>query len=236
MSFCGYQLKLNDHKPGGPKQELQCPQCHKHIIHNGKLARLVFDKNLFQPSAGITTSQLGIEYRIDFRWFKRPSLWKIFNSFVSLIVCAIAIIISYMTLLPSLKNLPPTTKVTTIAVVCFLAFIILMLMLRRFFNHTSIILSPMEITHWHWPFSLEGKTIFKPSDIMNFSIERKVLRDGNRNRTSSARCSVRVHLKNGREIILFRTNDLHEAAQIEKLIETRMTLVDEPSLDQVSTD
>lgn len=104
--------------------------------------------------------------------------------------------------------------------------------LCEFFNTTTILLKSNKIAFWTKPFSMNSGQIVNGADIANLSLER--IEGGRQNRRKIFKHFVNIQLKNGDLIHLCKVQDMNEGIYVEKLLEDKLGLKDDPNLDRVA--
>lgn len=228
---CAYALTLKDLKAAQVQGAFTCPQC-QHVFQktNGaeSTASGVIDKSSYKPSKRIQIKFEGPELVIKSRWFSSAS-WPLlifatlWNGFIGFIAWMIYVIQG-----------EPVTDMEPLLVLGLFALIglaMLFFSVREFVNSSYFRWRFGEVTFWAGPLSFKGKTTLQLSDIRDITIQRS---DGGR--VNNRRIYVHyvcAYLKNGESAPMIRVRDMNEAIYLEKYLEEKLSLKDEPNLDRI---
>lgn len=228
---CAYALTLKDLKAAQAQGAFTCPQC-QHVFQktsdSGSTSTGPIDKSSYKPSQRIQIRFEGPELLIKSRWFSSAS-WPLlifatlWNGFIGFIAWMIFVIQG-----------EPVTDIVLLLVLGLFAFIgiaMLFFSLREFVNSSYFKWRFGEVTYWTAPLSFRGKKTLQLSEIRDITIQRS---DGGR--VNNRRIYVHfvcAHLKNGESVPMIRVRDMNEAIYLEKYLEEKLSLKDEPSLDRI---
>jgi hypothetical protein len=228
---CAYALTLKDLKQAQSQVGLTCPQC-QHIflkISQSDSPNLTsIDKSSYTASKRIHIKFEGPELLISSRWFSSAS-WPLliftilWNGLIGFSVWMIYVI-----------QAEPVTDMAPLFVLALFTLIglaMLVFSLRELINSSYFKWRFGEISFWAAPLSFKGKKTLQISEIKDITIKRA---DGGRvNNRKVYVHYVCAFMKNGENYPLIRVRDMNEAIYLEKYLEEKLSLKDDPSLDRI---
>lgn len=224
---CDYQLVREDLDNADPTTELKCPKCQGKLRLNSPLVPAKLDKSNVAgtPTSQVKVTQQGSDFRLDIKWLSYNSR-IISKAFVFIITFGVLIYIVFF-----------KTQDRDLGLIFFLLIVALAGLWSAYsaicdiFNTTTILLKNNQLEFYTKPFSLKKKQVVNTIDIVNFSLEKFSVLDDESSKPITFDYFVNINLKNGNLIRLCKVQDLNEGAYVEKLLENKLGLKDDPNLD-----
>jgi Zn ribbon nucleic-acid-binding protein len=226
---CSHQLAIEDLGETEASGEPHCPKCHFPLGPIARSSAIKLDKSQAFATPQVKVIERGSEFKIEIKWLSRASGFVIF--FASLWNGIV-----WLTLYPFVFD--PSRAPTESQVYLFLgAFVLIGLWLAyqaicEIFNTTTIRLQANKLSFWTKPFPTQGGHVIEVANIANLALERS--QSGKQNGQTVFKHFVNIQLTNGKSVRLCKVQDLNEGLYVEKLLEEKLGLKDNPALDRVA--
>lgn len=228
---CSYQLKMRDLQRAQLSGMFQCPKCQHAIANKANDSSIPskLEKSNVVATRQVKVTTRGSEFRVEIKWLSRSSGFIISFALVWNSIIGLISYIFFFAKVGRIQNGPISFLVMGLFGLAGLQLIYLALC--EIFNTTRILVKANKIAFWTKPFSMNATQVINVADIVNFSLER---RDGGKQNSRRVfKHFVNIQLRNGNSIPLCRVQNMNEGMYVEKLLESKLGLVDDPSLDRV---
>jgi hypothetical protein len=228
---CNFQLRLEHIKAMRSKSEYQCPQCQHPIPTraDGPPLPIQIDKANAVATPQVKVTHRGDEFRVDIRWLSKSSFLTI--SFAVMWNAIIWLMGSTLLTAEAGEVRNATLGYAAVGSFGLLGLWLVYLALCEVFNTTTILVKSDKIAFWTKPIAMSGPQVIDVSAINNLSLERVV--EGHKNNRRSFKHFINIQLKNGDLVQLCKVQNMNEGLYVEKILEEKLGLKDNPKLDQI---
>jgi predicted RNA-binding Zn-ribbon protein involved in translation (DUF1610 family) len=224
---CHQAIEASDVERAKQTREFTCSKCGTTIKKNDSPSQEI-DKSQATRTSQVQVTDRSGEFRIKIRWLSAASKFAItfaviWNSFV--------FGTGYLTFFLNSQHV----GLPVMALYGFLGIIGLWSTysaICELINTTTIILQSDKIQFWTAPLSFSGKKVFIISDIANLSLER--VEGGQQNNRRIFNHFINIQFRNGNIERLCRVQDMNEGIYVERILEERLGLTDDPKFDRIA--
>lgn len=181
------------------------------------------------PTPQVKVTQYGGEFRVDIKWLSKPSAFIITFAIMWNGIISVAITLLFLT--QSGRQQSQNTGYLMVGLFGVIGLCLLYFAVCEIFNTTTIIIKANKMSFWTRPISLYSTKTIDVLDISNLTLSR--VKNGQQNNRRVFKHFINILLKNKKTIRLCKVQDLNEGMYVEKLLEDRLNLKDDPNLDKI---